>query len=279
MTELAVACVQMRSGMDVADNIADASRLIREAASGGAQLIATPEMTSVIDRKPGAVFSKSTFEAEDVALASFRALAKDLKVWLLIGSLPVRATDRLCANRSLMIGPDGLVAARYDKIHMFDVQLGASNIWRESDSYAPGDTAVLARLPDAAIGMTVCYDLRFPDLFRDLALAGAQVIAVPSAFTRVTGEAHWHVLLRARAIETGCFVVAPAQGGRHADGRETFGHSLIIDPWGEVLAEGGLEPGVISARLDLSKVDEARRKIPSLKHVRSFRRLADPPGG
>jgi predicted amidohydrolase len=172
-----------------------------------------------------------------------------------------------------MIGPDGQVEARYDKIHMFDVQLGSGNIYRESDSYAPGGQAVIAKLPKAVVGMTVCYDVRFPDLFRELAWAGSQVIAVPAAFTKITGEAHWHVLLRARAIETGCFVIAPAQGGKHTDGRETFGHSLIIDPWGEVLAEGGVEPGVVMATLDLSKVDEVRKKVPSLQHVREFRRV------
>jgi predicted amidohydrolase len=274
MSQIRVACVQMRSGTDVAENIRAADVLIRKAALEGADLIATPEMTTLLDRKQGAAWEKSTDEPSDPGLAHFRALAKELGVTLLIGSLAIRADEGKCANRSFLIRPDGEVAARYDKIHMFDVQLNAGNIYRESDSYAAGGAAVVASLPAAKLGMTVCYDVRFPELFRQLALAGAQVIAVPAAFTRITGEAHWHILLRARAIETGCFVIAPAQAGKHQDGRETYGHSLIIDPWGEILAEGGTEPGVIAATLDLAKVDEVRGKIPSLKHVRPFREPA-----
>lgn len=276
MSQIRVACVQMRSGTDVAENIAAASSLIREAASGGAQLIATPEMTTLLDRKPGASWEKSTTEEADPGLEAFRALAKELDITLLIGSLAIRATEGnkgeggKCANRSVLIGPDGGVIAKYDKIHMFDVQLNAGNIYRESDSYAAGGSAVLADLPAGRLGMTVCYDVRFPDLFRQLAVAGAKVIAVPAAFTKITGEAHWHILLRSRAIETGCYIIAPAQGGKHQDGRETYGHSLIIDPWGEILAEAGTEPGVVAATLDLAKVDEVRGKIPSLRHVRPF---------
>lgn len=271
MSQIRVACVQMRSGTEVAPNIAEASALIRQAAAGGAELIATPEMTTLLDRKPGACWEKSTSEEADPGLAAFRALAKELGVTLLIGSLAIRAEAGKCANRSFLISPDGGIIARYDKIHMFDVQLNAGNVYKESDSYAPGTSAVVANLPAARLGLTVCYDVRFPDLFRQLAVAGAQVIAVPAAFTKITGEAHWHTLLRARAIETGCYVIAPAQGGKHQDGRETFGHSLIIDPWGEILAEGGVDPGVIAATLDLAKVDEVRGKIPSLKHARPFR--------
>ncbi len=270
MSQIRVACVQMRSGTEVAENIAAASALIREAAATGAELIATPEMTTLLDRKPGASWEKSTTEAADPGLAAFRALAKELSVTLLIGSLAIRAADGKCANRSFLIGPDGAVIAKYDKIHMFDVQLNAGNIYRESDSYAAGGSAVVADLPAGRLGMTVCYDVRFPDLFRQLAVSGAKIIAVPAAFTRITGEAHWHILLRSRAIETGCYIIAPAQGGKHQDGRETYGHSLIIDPWGEILAEAGTEPGVIAATLDLSKVDEVRGKIPSLRHVRPF---------
>jgi len=271
MSQIKVACVQMRSGVDVAANIAAASALIREAAAGGARLVATPEMTSLLDRKPGAAFARSTTEEDDTALAAFRALAAELSVWLLIGSLPIRADSAKCANRSFLISPGGAVTATYDKIHMFDVQLNAGNIYRESDSFAAGGEAVLARVDDAVLGMTVCYDVRFPDLFRTLAVGGAQIIAVPAAFTKITGEAHWHTLLRARAIETGCFILAPAQGGKHEDGRETYGHSLIIDPWGEILAEGEIEPGVIAATLDLAKVGEAHGRIPSLTHARSYR--------
>jgi predicted amidohydrolase len=271
MSQIKVSCVQMRSGTDVARNIADASALIRQAAGQGAHLIATPEMTTLMDRKPGAVWEKSTAEDADPGLKAFRALAKDLGVTLLIGSVAIRAASGKCANRSFLIGRDGGVIASYDKIHMFDVQLNASNVHRESDSFAAGDRAVIAPLPAGPLGMTICYDIRFPDLYRQLALGGAKIIAVPAAFTRITGEAHWHILLRSRAIETGCFIIAPAQCGRHEDGRETFGHSLIIDPWGEILAEAGVEPGIITATLDLSRVDEVRGKIPSLQHARSLR--------
>jgi predicted amidohydrolase len=270
MSQIRVACVQMRSGTDVAENIAAASSLIREAAAGGAELIATPEMTTLLDRAPGAAWEKSTTEAADPGLAAFRSLAKELGVTLLIGSLAIRAEQEKCANRSFLIGPDGAVVSTYDKIHMFDVQLNATNVYRESDSYAAGASAIVADLPVGRLGLTVCYDVRFPDLFRQLAIAGAQVIAVPAAFTKITGEAHWHILLRARAIETGCYIIAPAQGGKHQDGRETYGHSIIIDPWGGILAEGGTEPGVISATLDLAMVDAVRGKIPSLRHVRPF---------
>ena len=275
MSQIRVACVQMRSGVEVAANIRAADALIRQAAASGADLIATPEMTTLLDRKPGAAWEKSTSEAADPGLAHFKSLARELETALLIGSIAIRTEAGKCANRSFLIGPDGAIAARYDKIHMFDVQLNAGNIYRESDSYAAGEAAVTADLPFARLGMTVCYDVRFPELFRRLAVAGAQVIAVPSAFTRITGEAHWHVLLRARAIETGCYIIAPAQAGRHEDGRETYGHSLIIDPWGAILAEGDTEPGVIAATLDIAKVDEVRGKIPSLSHARPFA----PPGG
>jgi len=271
MSQIKVACVQMRSGTDVARNIADASALIREAAGHGAELVATPEMTTLLDRKPGAVWEKSTTEDADLGLRTFRALAKDLAVTLLIGSIAIRAGGNKSANRSFLIGPDGAVIASYDKIHMFDVQLNAGNVYRESDSFAAGDRIVVASLPAGPLGMTVCYDVRFPDLYRQLALGGAKIIAVPSAFTRITGEAHWHILLRSRAIETGCFIIAPAQGGKHEDGRETYGHSLIIDPWGEILAEAGTEPGAITATLDLARVDEVRGKIPSLQHARPLR--------
>ena len=271
MSQIRVACVQMRSGTDVAENIASASALIRQAAGQGAQLIATPEMTTLLDRKPGAGWEKSTTEEADPGLAAFRKLAGELGVTLLIGSIAIRAGEGKCANRSFLIGPDGKVLARYDKIHMFDVQLNAGNIYRESDSYVAGSAAVLAHAPIGDLGMTVCYDVRFPELYRQLAVAGAKIIAVPAAFTRITGEAHWHILLRSRAIETGSFVIAPAQGGKHQDGRETFGHSLIIDPWGKILAEGGTDPGIFMATIDLSQVDEARGKIPNLQHVRPFR--------
>jgi deaminated glutathione amidase len=270
MSQIKVACLQMRSGTDVTENISEASALIRQAATQGAELIATPEMTTLLDRKPGAVWQKATTEEADLGLKAFRSLAAELKTTLLIGSMPIRAAGHKCANRSFLIGPDGQVKARYDKIHMFDVKLNAGNVYRESDSFAAGAEAVVAALPAGLLGMTICYDVRFPDLYRQLAWAGAKIIAVPAAFTRITGEAHWHILLRSRAIETGCFLLAPAQGGKHQDGRETYGHSLIIDPWGEILAEAGEDPTVITATLDLSKVDEVRGRIPSLSHARDF---------
>ncbi|MEZ5937901.1 MAG: carbon-nitrogen hydrolase family protein [Hyphomonadaceae bacterium] len=270
MRKIQVACVQMRSGKGIDANIADASELIRKAAAGGAQLIVTPEMTSLLDKAPGATFAASIAEDEDRALQAFRSLAKDVGAWLVIGSLPIRVSDTRCANRQFLISPDGEVVARYDKIHMFDVQLNEGNIYRESRDYAPGDKLVVAETPLGKIGMTICYDVRFPHLHRDLAKAGAEILTGPAAFTKITGEAHWHPLLRARAIETGCFMIAAAQGGRHEDGRETFGHSLIIGPWGEILAEGGTDPGVVSAEIDLDEVSKARRKIPALEHDRPY---------
>ena len=256
----------MRSGVELDPNIAAASALIREAAGQGARLIATPEMTSLLDIRPGMARPKIVREADDRALRAFRDLAAELRVTLLIGSLAVTLEgDTRFANRSFLIGPDGGVIARYDKIHMFDVEVGDGQSYRESRAYRPGETAVLAGAEGARIGMTICYDLRFAHLYRRLAQAGADILTLPAAFTRVTGKAHWHVLVRARAIETGCYVMAPAQGGTHEDGRETYGHSLIISPWGEVVAEKADDkPGIILADLDLEEVAKARRRIPSL---------------
>ena len=256
-----VGVVQMRSGVSVTENLAAVSALVREAAAQGAQLVATPEGTTLLDRRASA-----THPGEEVAtLAALRALAAEAGVWLLVGSMPVAAGDGRLANRSVLIGPAGEVIAEYDKIHMFDVTLSETESYRESARYRPGQQMVLAQAAGATIGLTVCYDLRFPALYRRLAQAGAQVLAVPSAFTRTTGQAHWHVLLRARAIETGCFVIAPAQGGTHEDGRETFGHSLIVSPWGEVVAEIDEDaPGVLVAELDLAEVARARARVPSL---------------
>jgi len=264
------ACVQMRTGLDIAANIVSASALIREARAKGAEFIATPEMTSLFEAESDALFAKTKPEADDAALQAFRALARDVGVWLLIGSLPIRVAERQCANRSFLIDPSGAVVARYDKIHMFDVDLPGGEVYRESRNYRPGETAILADLPWGKLGLTVCYDLRFPQLYRALAKAGASFISIPAAFTHTTGQAHWHVLQRARAIETGCFVIAPAQAGSHENRRRTFGHSLIIDPWGEVLAEGGEEPGVIVAEIDPAKVAEARVRVPALTHDRRF---------
>ena len=272
MTHLRVACVQMQSGVEIAPNIAVASDLIRDAAGQGAQLVATPEMTNLLDIRPGKARPKIVPEADDQTLAAMRALAVELGIWVLVGSIAVtlEGEDRR-ANRSVLVAPDGSVRARYDKIHMFDVEVGDGQSYRESRAYRPGERAVLAETEFGKLGMTICYDVRFPHLYRKLAQAGAGILTIPAAFTRVTGEAHWHVLVRARAIETGSFVIAPAQGGKHEDGRETFGHSLIVSPWGEVLAEkADAEPGVILADLDLDAVAKARRRIPSLGNDQSI---------
>lgn len=266
MTGFIAACIQMRSGTEPAANIAAACVLIREAAGLGATFIATPEMTNLLDIRPGMARAKVRREAEDDGLPVLRALAAELGITLLVGSLAIALEDdERFANRSFLIGPDGAILARYDKIHMFDVEVGDGQTYRESRAYRPGTEAVLAQSPAGRLGLTICYDVRFPHLYRRLAQAGAEILTIPAAFTRVTGEAHWHVLVRARAIETGSFVIAPAQGGKHEDGRETFGHSLIVSPWGEILAEAaGAEPGVILARIDQADVAKARGRIPSL---------------
>jgi predicted amidohydrolase len=264
------ACVQMTSGREPAENIVAASALIRQARAGGADLIMTPEITNMLEPARAALFAKVVPEADDATLAAFQALAAELRVWLLIGSVVVRVAEDRAANRSILLDPAGRIAARYDKIHMFDVDIPDGQSYRESRSYRPGDAAVLTDLPWGRLGMTVCYDLRFPYLYRALAQAGAAFLSVPAAFTQFTGAAHWHVLLRARAIETGCFVFAPAQCGTHAEGRKTFGHSLIVAPWGEVLADGGEAPGVVLAEIDPSRVEQARAMVPALRHDRPF---------
>jgi predicted amidohydrolase len=270
MSRLHVACVQLTSGDDVMDNVAQTGALVRQAAKAGADLVITPEMTSFMDVRPGALEAKSQPEQGHEALAAFRALAADLSLWLLVGSMSTRLDNGKFANRSFLIAPGGGIAARYDKIHMFDVDIDDGQVYRESDSYQPGGQAVVADLPGARIGLSICYDLRFARLFRSLSLAGAQLLCVPAAFTQLSGEAHWHALLRARAIENGAFVAAAGQCGVHPDGRQTYGHSLIVDPWGVVLADGGDQPGFIDAELDLGKAAEARRRIPVLRNGRDF---------
>jgi predicted amidohydrolase len=264
------ACIQLCSGEDVGANIRAASELIRAAAGGGARFIATPENTSLMAADGGAKLAQSFEEAQDPALPRFAALAKELGVWLLIGSLAIKVGADKTANRSFLIDPKGAVTARYSKIHLFDVDLPSGETYRESNTVAGGGEAVLAATPWGRIGLTVCYDVRFPGLYRRLAQQGAFAFTVPSAFTETTGKAHWHVLLRARAIENGAFVIAPAQGGLHANGRRTYGHSLIVSPWGDVLAEGGSEPGVFAADIDPGLSAEARAKVPSLSHDREF---------
>ncbi len=270
MTRLTVACVQTNSKADPATNIAEVGSMIREAHGRGVDLITTPEVVGMLESSRRASLEKARPEATHEVLTAFRGLAAELGTWLLIGSISIKIADSRLSNRSFLIGPDGGIVARYSKIHMFDVQIGDGSSYQESNTYEPGEAASLAETPWGIMGLTICYDIRFPGLFRDLAQAGAQVIFSPAAFTKVTGEAHWHVLQRARAIENGCFIVSAAQTGTHAGGRQTYGHSLIVGPWGDVLADGGAEEGLIVAELDLDAVDLARGKIPSLTHDRRY---------
>ena len=264
------AMIQMRSGMTPGANVEAAVRLIGEAKAAGAEYVLTPEMTNIMEVKRERLFAAIVDEERDTSLATFRELARELGIYVHVGSLAIKAGHERAANRAFVIDPKGEIAARYDKIHMFDVDLAGGESYRESRSYRPGELAVLTDLPWGRLGVTICYDLRFPALYRALAEAGAIMLAIPSAFTRQTGEAHWHVLNRARAIENGCFVFAAAQAGKHESGRETFGHSLIVDPWGRILAEGGTEPSVVMAEIDPAEVSNARARIPSLQHGRRF---------
>jgi predicted amidohydrolase len=265
-----VGLVQMRSGLSPQANLDAAVRLIEEAKGGGADYVQTPEMTNILEVKRERLFTVITAEENDPSLAAFRELARKLGIFLHVGSLAIKLLPAKAANRSFLIDRKGDIVARYDKIHMFDVDLADGESYRESNSYRPGEIAVATDLPWGRLGLTVCYDLRFPALYRALAEAGSSFLAIPSAFTRQTGEAHWHVLNRARAIENGAYVLAAAQGGKHENGRETFGHSLVVDPWGRVVAEGGTEPGVILATVDPAEVSAARGRIPSLQHGRRF---------
>jgi len=262
--------VQLRSGRAVAPNLDKAEALIRRAAKGGAQYVQTPENTGIMELKPELVLAAAESEGKSALLAWAKARARDLGIWLHVGSTAIKLDQTRVANRSYLIDPKGRVAARYDKLHMFDVDLAGGESYRESQYFRPGAKAVLADLPFGRLGLSICYDLRFPSLYRALAAAGAELIAIPAAFTKQTGEAHWHVLTRARAIETGAFVLAATQGGLHENGRSTFGHSIIVSPWGEILAEAGEEPGVIFADLDLAASEEARARIPAIKHGREF---------
>ena len=276
MTVIRAALVQLRSGDDPAANLPATETLVREAAAGGAALVLTPECTNIVSGSRARQRALLVSEAEDATLARMRGVAEELRIWLLLGSLCLKGgdPDGRFVNRSLLIAPDGAIAARYDKIHMFDVDLDGGESYRESAAYRPGERAVLARAAGLRLGMTVCYDLRFPHLYRDLGRAGADVLTVPSAFTVPTGRAHWHVLLRARAIESGAYVLAPAQSGVHAasegPSRSTFGHSSAVAPWGEVLLDLGDETGVGFVEIDPAEVEKARARIPSLRHDRAF---------
>ena len=270
MSNLKVACIQTNSKSDPNINIREVSSLIRAARSNGAELITTPEVVGMLEPNREKALNKAQSENFHDVLREFRALSRDLAIWLLIGSISIKLSNGKLANRSFLINPDGQIIARYTKIHMFDVEVNDGSIYRESATYQPGTSACLARTPWGLVGLTVCYDIRFPALYRDLAKAGAKIIFIPSAFTEVTGEAHWHILQRARAIENGCFIVSAAQTGMHEQNRKTFGHSIIVDPWGNILADADKDVGFITADLDLNLVDEVRKKIPSLIHDREY---------
>jgi predicted amidohydrolase len=273
------AMVQMCTGLLPPANLAQGTKLIREAAAQGADYVLTPEVSNMIQSNRQAMFENLAAEEDDLSLKAYRALAAELKIHLHIGSLALRVSPERAVNRSFLIAPDGTVLASYDKIHMFDIDLPGGESYRESANYQPGETAVIADLPWGRIGLTICYDVRFPALYRALAESGASFLTVPSAFTVRTGEAHWHTLLRARAIENGCFVFAAAQAGTHESKRQSYGHSLIIDPWGTILAEGSAtETGVFLAKIDPAKVETARKTVPSLQHGRRFS-VADPKAG
>jgi predicted amidohydrolase len=265
-----VGLIQMRSGLDPQANLATVLAAIDEAKRAGVDYVLTPEMTNIMEVKRDRLFAKIMADEHDPTLATLCEVARKLSIYIHIGSLAIKASPEKAVNRSFLIDRKGEIVARYDKIHMFDVNLAGGESYRESNNYRSGELAVIADLPWGRLGLTVCYDLRFPALYRALAEAGASFLAIPSAFTQQTGEAHWHVLVRARAIENGCFVFAAAQGGKHENGRETFGHSLVVDPWGRILVEGETAPGVLIAEIDPAEVAAARSRIPSLHHGRRF---------
>lgn len=271
MESLTVGCVQMRSTTSVAENCENLESQVRAAAAKGAKYIQTPEMTGLLERRRAKQFAATSAQEEDVTFGLAQKLAKELGIWLHIGSTAIALGDEKLANRAAVFSPDGELLTTYDKLHMFDVDLDNGESWRESKVYAAGSTAKVVDLGGIRFGMSICYDVRFPDLYKAMALAGAQILTCPAAFTRQTGQAHWHTLLRSRAIENGSFVIAAAQGGLHEDGRETFGHSLVVNPWGKVIAElEHDEPGILVCELDLGEVEKARSKIPNLKNGQSF---------
>lgn len=271
MTAFTAAVVQMRSTRDMGENITAMTELVEQAARAGATYVQTPEMTGLVEQERDSFFASIKVEEEDPVRAAAQALAARLGITLHIGSTPVRVGERMAANRAYVFAPDGAQVASYDKIHMFDVDLDDNESWRESAVYRPGERAVILDIAGASTGLTICYDCRFPALHRAYAQAGALMLTGPSCFTRQTGQAHWHILLRSRAAENGAFMVAAAQGGDHEDGRTTFGHSIIIDPWGKVLAEvAGEEPGFAMAEIDPALALAAREKIPNLKNDRPY---------
>ena len=265
-----VACLQLNSGSDLAANLVTVKKMSTEAAGSGAQLVLTPEYSLMMDGS-GRVMREGALDADGgITLVELQNLAREHKIWLLIGSLTLKTGEERIVNRSYLIAADGTVVATYDKIHMFDVTLPDGKVIRESSSYRPGEQAVVATTPWGSLGMTICYDVRFPHLYRALAQQGAQFISVPSSFQRQTGKVHWHTLLKARAIENAAYILAPAMCGEHPGNRQTYGHALIVDPWGEVLADGGEEPGIIYADIDPARVVKIRGMMPSLKHDRPY---------
>ena len=266
-----VAAIQMRSGVSISENCDTFSTMVRKAAADGAQYVQTPEMTGILQRSRRKLFDALKPESEDLLVQLAGTLSRELGIWLHVGSQAIRLSDDRAANRGFLFSPQGEIRLRYDKIHMFDVDLDNGESWRESKVYQAGGQSFLTTVCDVPTGISICYDIRFPHLYREQALAGAKLLTAPASFTRQTGTAHWHVLMRARAIENGAFVIAAAQGGVHEDGRETYGHSLIVNPWGEIVAEcPGDEPGIIVADLDFGEVDRARAKIPNLANGRHF---------
>jgi predicted amidohydrolase len=267
---LTIACCQVNADGDVERNIENACDLVRQAADAGAELIGLPENVALMAASEAERLEKSYAPKDHPALRAFAEVAREKGVWLQAGSVAARRPDGTLANHAFLFGPNGQTVADYEKIHMFDVDLPDGSVYRESKMFHPGNQAVLAPTPWGLLGMTICYDLRFPQLYRDLAQAGARLLTVPAAFTKVTGDAHWEMLLRARAVENGCFVFAPCQTGSHPGNRRTCGHSLIIDPWGVVLADGGTDVGVIAATVDMAEVDRIRAILPSLSHDRPY---------
>jgi len=265
-----VACIQLCSSTNVEENLNQSGKLIRSAAKHGSRLIITPEMTSLIEKDKKSLLEKTDYEENNPALNYYINIARELSISLIVGSLPIKISETQCVNRCYAICSKGNIKARYDKIHLFDAAPSGRDFYRESDAYCAGNQAVVVTLEEVNVGLSICYDLRFPQLYNDLAKAGAQLFAIPAAFTKTTGNAHWHTLVRARAIENGCFAAAPAQTGKHADGRQTYGHSLIVNPWGETLADGGTEVGVSTAAVNIDVVNQVRNKIPNLQHQKSY---------
>ena len=275
---LKVACIQPSSGQDMTENLRVACELVREAESEGAKLIALPENVALMDHRTEQVQAQATAVENHPAILAFGEIARETGAWIIAGSVGAVASDGRIANCATLINDQGVIAARYDKIHMYDVDLPNGEVYRESEAFRPGDKAIVAQTPWGGLGMTVCYDLRFPQLYRALAHVGAEIISIPAAFTKVTGEIVWHVLNRARAIESAAFVLSPCMWGSHSGGRTTYGHSLIIDPWGTVLADAGEGVGFVSAEIDLTDVAKARASIPALRHDREFKAPSPPAG-